>query len=226
MEELKEELKLVRRNKHPKLKEFEVELVEKRKEREWIAQLWKAYQLEVIEKLFSDEKIAAEEECEQAKSNLKEKLLHEFVEKKRKAQDPSENESESIDNDTEKRRSRRRADDRSRRGREQSVIPDTKLSEDQIEEDINLIGCDAFGRRKTKLPQLHDSYYADGKLFYDELFFEKGQAVKVNGTESYLGTIVAINSSEILITRDDSKSRIYLSQLRSGKITISKEAEK
>lgn len=69
----------------------------------------------------------------------------------------------------------------------------------------------------------------DGKLLYERRWFHRGQAVYVEGTEvsKFAANISAIVGTEVIMVKrasDNSKFRIYLHQLSSGKISIKRRA--
>jgi Sin3 histone deacetylase corepressor complex component SDS3 len=69
----------------------------------------------------------------------------------------------------------------------------------------------------------------DGKLLYERRWFHRGQAVYVEGTEvsKFSANISAIVGTDVIMVKrasDNSKFRIYLHQLSSGKISIKRRA--
>jgi Sin3 histone deacetylase corepressor complex component SDS3 len=69
----------------------------------------------------------------------------------------------------------------------------------------------------------------DGKLLYERRWFHRGQAVYVEGTEvsKFSANISAIAGTDVIMVKrasDNSKFRIYLHQLSSGKILIKRRA--
>lgn len=69
----------------------------------------------------------------------------------------------------------------------------------------------------------------DGKLLYERRWFHRGQAVFVEGTDvsKFSANISAIVGTDVIMVKrasDNSKFRIYLHQLSSGKITIKRRA--
>lgn len=69
----------------------------------------------------------------------------------------------------------------------------------------------------------------DGKLLYERRWFHRGQAVFVEGTDvsKFSANISAIVGTDVVMVKrasDNSKFRIYLHQLSSGKITIKRRA--
>lgn len=68
----------------------------------------------------------------------------------------------------------------------------------------------------------------DGKLLYERRWFCRGQSVYIEGTEvsKFPASISAISHDVIFVKRlsDNSKFRIFLHQLSSGKITIKRRA--
>lgn len=69
----------------------------------------------------------------------------------------------------------------------------------------------------------------DGKLLYERRWFHRGQAVYVEGTDvsKFSANISAIAGTDVIMVKrasDNSKFRIYLHQLSSGKISIKRRA--
>lgn len=69
----------------------------------------------------------------------------------------------------------------------------------------------------------------DGKLLYERRWFHRGQAVYVEGTDvsRFSANISAIVGTDVIMVKrasDNSKFRIYLHQLSSGKISIKRRA--
>lgn len=69
----------------------------------------------------------------------------------------------------------------------------------------------------------------DGKLLYERRWFHRGQAVYVEGTDvsKFSANISAIVGTDVIMVKrasDNSKFRIYLHQLSSGKISIKRRA--
>ncbi len=68
----------------------------------------------------------------------------------------------------------------------------------------------------------------DGKLFYQKRWFRRGQAVQVEPKhgDKFPGMISAIGSEAIWVrkTMDNTKIRIYLTQLAKGKFVLKRRA--
>ena len=73
-----------------------------------------------------------------------------------------------------------------------------------------------------------DSRIEEGKLFYEKRWFRRGQSVQVEGTkgERFPAMISAIGGDAIWVRKlnDNTKLRIYLSQLNKGKYTLKRRA--
>ncbi|XP_028295351.1 breast cancer metastasis-suppressor 1-like protein-A [Gouania willdenowi] len=76
----------------------------------------------------------------------------------------------------------------------------------------------------VKLDRHHHMARAeDGRLFYDNLWFCRGQAICINRKDEFptSAIITTINSDEMWFKRlDGTKSKLYISQLQKGKYTI------
>uniref|UniRef100_A0A673IUW7 Breast cancer metastasis-suppressor 1-like protein-A n=1 Tax=Sinocyclocheilus rhinocerous TaxID=307959 RepID=A0A673IUW7_9TELE len=69
----------------------------------------------------------------------------------------------------------------------------------------------------------HVARSEDGRLFYDNKWYSRGQAICINRKDEYptSATITTINHDEVWYKRlDGSKSKLYISQLQKGKYTI------
>jgi len=74
-----------------------------------------------------------------------------------------------------------------------------------------------------------DTRIEDGKLLYERRWFHRGQPVYVEGTDvsKFSANISAIVGTDVIMVKrasDNSKFRIYLHQLSSGKISIKRRA--
>uniref|UniRef100_A0A8C2WXX0 BRMS1 like transcriptional repressor b n=1 Tax=Cyclopterus lumpus TaxID=8103 RepID=A0A8C2WXX0_CYCLU len=69
----------------------------------------------------------------------------------------------------------------------------------------------------------HVARFEDGRLFYDNQWYCRGQAICINRKDEYPASaiITAINNDEVWFKRlDGTKSKLYISQLQKGKYTI------
>ncbi|XP_058612874.1 breast cancer metastasis-suppressor 1-like protein-A isoform X2 [Onychostoma macrolepis] len=69
----------------------------------------------------------------------------------------------------------------------------------------------------------HVARSEDGRLFYDNKWYSRGQAICISRKDEYptSATITTINHDEVWYKRlDGSKSKLYISQLQKGKYTI------
>ncbi|XP_064612354.1 sin3 histone deacetylase corepressor complex component SDS3-like isoform X2 [Liolophura sinensis] len=106
------------------------------------------------------------------------------------------------------------------------------LDEMEIMEDlkiINKVSGKPIHRKPNQTPTMHlelptEARIDDGRLYYDKRWFHRGQAVYAESKDTgrVSGVICAVGTQEIYIrkTTDNSKLRIYLSQLQKGKFTI------
>ncbi|GCC34830.1 breast cancer metastasis-suppressor 1-like protein-A [Chiloscyllium punctatum] len=71
--------------------------------------------------------------------------------------------------------------------------------------------------------QLHSARSEDGRLFYDGEWYSRGQTICIDKKDDFpiSATITTINNDEVWFKRtDNSKSKLYISQLQKGKYTI------
>ncbi|XP_065113461.1 breast cancer metastasis-suppressor 1-like protein-A isoform X1 [Paramisgurnus dabryanus] len=69
----------------------------------------------------------------------------------------------------------------------------------------------------------HVARSEDGRLFYDNKWYSRGQAICINKKDEYPSSaiITTVNHDEVWFKRlDGSKSKLYISQLQKGKYTI------
>ncbi|KAK9956176.1 hypothetical protein ABG768_013927 [Culter alburnus] len=69
----------------------------------------------------------------------------------------------------------------------------------------------------------HVARSEDGRLFYDNKWYSRGQAICINRKDEYpiSATITTVNQDEVWYKRlDGSKSKLYISQLQKGKYTM------
>lgn len=69
----------------------------------------------------------------------------------------------------------------------------------------------------------HVARSEDGRLFYDNQWYSRGQAICINRKDEYptSAIITTINNDEVWFKRlDGTKSKLYISQLQKGKYTI------
>lgn len=69
----------------------------------------------------------------------------------------------------------------------------------------------------------HVARSEDGRLFYDNQWYSRGQAICINRKDEYptSAIITTINNDEVWFKRlDGTKSKLYVSQLQKGKYTI------
>ncbi|XP_077076610.1 breast cancer metastasis-suppressor 1-like protein-A isoform X2 [Siphateles boraxobius] len=69
----------------------------------------------------------------------------------------------------------------------------------------------------------HVARSEDGRLFYDNKWYSRGQTICINRKDEYpiSATIINVNQDEVWYKRlDGSKSKLYISQLQKGKYTM------
>ncbi|CAH1404598.1 unnamed protein product [Nezara viridula] len=224
------------------------------KERLRLNQIWREHQIDITEKDFIAEKKAATKELEEKVVELKENLIQDMEEKRkiieaeRVSMELSGDSTESKPAMT--RKLRRRPNDpapipEKRRGKLASLPTNINflLDEKEIEADLKAIargvkpgssvrkpanGLQSLGPIIPDSTSSPDIRIEDGKLLYDRKWFHRGQTVFVEGKDlpKFPATISAIGSEAISVkkTIDNTKIRIYISQLIRGKVTIKRRA--
>jgi hypothetical protein len=83
-EQIRAEIASIWNGTHSKLLQQRRVLLKRQEEKILLAELWKAYQLGVAERLYQHEKAAAEREFEQQKNQIRDKMIQELLERKKK----------------------------------------------------------------------------------------------------------------------------------------------
>lgn len=83
-EQIKKEITSIWNGTHPKLVQQKRSLQKHQEEKVLLAESWKTYQLGIIEKLYQQERIAAEKEFETQRNQIRERMIQELLERKRK----------------------------------------------------------------------------------------------------------------------------------------------
>ncbi|CAC5357836.1 SUDS3 [Mytilus coruscus] len=220
------------------------------KERIRINEIWRDFELEVVEREYIKEKKATAKDFEEKKIDLKESLILEYEDKSKMI----ENERNSLDltgsnfmlSDTleskapSTRRLRRRPNDpmplpEKRRKASPDillVLIDFYLDDADILDDlriINKVSGKPFTKKITSSPPSpvennSELKIEDGRLFYDKRWFHRNQPVFIEGKDigKVNGVITAIGTQEIYVRKlsDNSKIKIYLSQLQKGRYIL------
>ncbi|KAK3595712.1 hypothetical protein CHS0354_025334 [Potamilus streckersoni] len=209
------------------------------KERQRLNEIWMEYEMAIIEREYIKEKKQSVIEFEERKVELREILIYDLEDKRRNI-DIERNTMELTGDSMEvkpasTRKLRRRPND-------PIPIPEKrrKLTPAQInfaldEEDIfydlriiNKVSGKPVNRKPLPPPSpiegLADVKIDDGRLYYDKRWFHRNQPVFVESRDNgkFSGVITAIGTNEIWIrkTSDNSKMRVYLSQLQKGKFML------
>ncbi|XP_052073378.1 sin3 histone deacetylase corepressor complex component SDS3-like isoform X2 [Mytilus californianus] len=214
------------------------------KERIRINEIWRDFELEVVEREYIKEKKATAKDFEEKKIDLKESLILEYEDKSKMI----ENERNSLDltdfmlSDTleskapSTRRLRRRPNDPmplpEKRRKASPVQIDFYLDDADILDDlriINKVSGKPFTKKITSSPPSpvennSELKIEDGRLFYDKRWFHRNQPVFIEGKDigKVNGVITAIGTQEIYVRKlsDSSKIKIYLSQLQKGRYIL------
>ncbi|VDI25132.1 sin3 histone deacetylase corepressor complex component SDS3-like isoform X3 [Mytilus galloprovincialis] len=216
------------------------------KERIRINEIWRDFELEVVEREYIKEKKATAKDFEEKKIDLKESLILEYEDKSKLI----ESERNSLDltgsnfmlSDTletkapSTRRLRRRPNDPmplpEKRRKASPVQIDFYLDDADIIDDlriINKVSGKPFTKKITSSPPSpiennSELKIEDGRLFYDKRWFHRNQPVFIEGKDigKLNGVITAIGTQEIYVRKlsDSSKIKIYLSQLQKGRYIL------
>ncbi|XP_013385354.1 sin3 histone deacetylase corepressor complex component SDS3 isoform X2 [Lingula anatina] len=244
--QLKKQLQQLEEGTLPEYLKRLKKLEQQYKERVRVNEVWYQYQADHVEKLFVAEKKASVDEFEQKKVELKENLIAELEDKKRMI----ENEKMTMEltgglwyladsmevKPVTTRKLRRRPNEPvpmpEKRKRSSPNQLNFLLDDSDIMDDLKIISK-ISGKPLSKKQQMYSSsncdtaYEAridDGKLYYDKRWFHKGQPVHLESKESgrVSGVISSVGSQEVWIRKitDNSKIRVYVSQLQKGKFTI------
>ncbi|KAI0227575.1 Sin3 histone deacetylase corepressor complex component SDS3 [Lamellibrachia satsuma] len=217
------------------------------KERVWVSEVWYNYVVELIEKDYIKEKRRSIETFEEKKIELNENLIMELEDKKKQI----ENERHTIEltgdsmevKPATTRKLRRRPNDPMPIPEKRRKTSPTQLNyflqEEEILEDLRIINK-VSGKpvnRKTVVQSVppascSDNVYEaridDGRLYFDKRWFHRGQGVFVESKElgKVAAVISAIGTMEVWLrkTSDNSKLRIYITQLQKGKYTLKRRA--
>eukprot|EP01114_Cavostelium_apophysatum_P023047 TRINITY_DN8560_c0_g3_i1.p1 TRINITY_DN8560_c0_g3~~TRINITY_DN8560_c0_g3_i1.p1 ORF type:complete len:404 (+),score=100.29 TRINITY_DN8560_c0_g3_i1:231-1442(+) len=247
VEALKKEQELISSGTHHLLQKRSKDLEEARLQKTWAAEKWKEYQIQNIEALFEAEKRQAEEDYKVDIKNLREKMLDNTLERKRKLVEEKNTMNISADG-TERvmtRTLRRRGgikdtkDTASYKKRLNPPSINYTLKEAEISDDLSVLlrntanssynnnSSSSTITRFSTLPaaKASDVYADKGKLHYHSQIFEKGKDIFVEAKQEsgkWYGVLVVISPAEIHIkSADGTKSRFSLAQLRSGRYSIS-----
>ncbi|XP_062600232.1 sin3 histone deacetylase corepressor complex component SDS3-like [Saccostrea cucullata] len=215
------------------------------KERIRINEIWREFELDVVEREYIKEKKASVKDFEEKKIELKENLILEFEEKKKNI----ENERNSMDltggfllsdsmeiKPVTTRKLRRRPNDPiplpEKRRKQTPAQLNLYLDEGDILEDlriINKVSGKPVSKKVTPHPSPMETIIAeakidDGRLYYDKRWFHRNQPVFVESKDmgKFTGVITAVGTQEIWIRKipDNCKMRISVGQLEKGQIFL------
>ncbi|XP_052219911.1 sin3 histone deacetylase corepressor complex component SDS3-like isoform X2 [Dreissena polymorpha] len=250
---LKKQLKQLEDGTLPEYLKRNKKIDQQYRERLKYMEVFKEYELEVIEREYKKEKKLAAKDFEEKKVDLKETLIADLEEKRRSVElERSQLEltgghcnfllSTSLDvNETKPmstRKLRRRPNDpvpmpEKRRKPASPAQINFCLDDTEIMDDlriINKVSGKPMGRKPSvptigPVDVIPDVKIDDGRLFFDKRWFHRNQPVFVECKETgnkFSGIITAIGTQEIWIrkTSDNSKIKIFLSQLQKGKFNL------
>ncbi|XP_061163640.1 sin3 histone deacetylase corepressor complex component SDS3-like isoform X1 [Saccostrea echinata] len=215
------------------------------KERIRINEIWREFELDVVEREYIKEKKASVKDFEEKKIELKENLILEFEEKKKNI----ENERNSMDltggfllsdsmeiKPVTTRKLRRRPNDPmplpEKRRKQTPAQLNLYLDEGDILDDlriINKVSGKPVSKKVTPHPSPIEAIIAeakidDGRLYYDKRWFHRNQPVFVESKDmgKFTGVITAVGTQEIWIRKipDNCKMRISVGQLEKGQIFL------
>lgn len=247
---LKKQLQQLEDGTLPEYLKRKKKIEQQHKERLKVADIFKEYEMEVIEREYIKEKKLAFKDFEEKKIDLKENLIADLEEKKRSIEmERSSLElsggsthfilSTSLDaieiKQVTTRKLRRRPNDPipipEKRRKPSPAQLNLFLDEVEIMDDlriINKVSGKPIGRKQVPpmapVDLVSDVKIDDGRLYYDKRWFHRNQPVIVEcrDTGKFSGVITAVGTQEIWIrkTSDSSKIKIYLSQLQKGKFVL------
>ncbi|ESP04119.1 hypothetical protein LOTGIDRAFT_54637, partial [Lottia gigantea] len=244
---LKKQLQMLSEGTLPEYIKRNKKIEQHYKERLALSEIWKDLQLKMVEREFIKEKEYIQKDFEEKKIDLKESLIMELEDKKRSV----EGEKSVLDLNGDfmdmtrpvmTRKLRRRPNEpipvpEKRRKPTANILYNILLTnEDEIMRDIQYLNK-ITGKpvKKTMLSTSsidgnvnNEMRIEDGKLYYDKRWFQRNHPVFVESKEGGKthGIITGIGTQEIWIrkTSDNSKLRIYLSQLQKAKYILRRRA--
>lgn len=244
---LKKQLQQLKDGCHPDYNRRLKKMEQAYRDRLRLADLLKDYEIACVEREYSKEKKSAEIELEEKIIELKESLILEFEEKKRMIENersiieltgvcfPDCMEVKPVTT----RKLRRRPNDPLPMPEKRRKTSPTQLNylldENAVMEDLRIINKGkpfslVKKQSSSDLPITatdgppFDVKIEDGKLCYEKRWFHRSQTVYVESkdTGKFAGVISSVGVTEIWVrkTSDNSKIRVYVSQLQKGKYTI------
>ncbi|XP_041348987.1 sin3 histone deacetylase corepressor complex component SDS3-like isoform X2 [Gigantopelta aegis] len=239
---LKKQLQMLQSGILPEYIKRNKKIDQQYRERLRMNEIWRDLELEMVERDYIKEKKSAVKDFEEKKIDLKESLIAELEEKKRII------ESERVSMDLNggvldfmevkpinTRKLRRRPNEPmplpEKRRKPSPAQVNFVLDENEINDDlriINKVSGRPFQKKVTPPPAMIDCVsdvkMEDGKLFYDKRWFHRNQPIYVESKEGgkICGVITGVGAQEIWVrkTSDNTKLRIYLSQLQKGKYIL------
>lgn len=243
--QLKKQLDMLTKGSLPEYQKRLRKIDQQYKERLRAAELWKDIELELMEREYHKEKKDAAREFEDKKIDLKDNLIIELKEKRLSI------ETERMNMDLNNgdfmdvkpimtRKLRRRPNDPmpmpEKRRKPSPAQLNFNLDETEISDDLRILNK-VSGKPLAKKPQPSplpivditlDVKIDDGKLFCDKRWFHRNQPVIVESKEGgkVYGVITGIGTQEVWIRKsaDNSKLRIYVSQLQKGRYTLQRRS--
>mmetsp|Transcript_40483 Transcript_40483/g.65225 ORF Transcript_40483/g.65225 Transcript_40483/m.65225 type:complete len:281 (-) Transcript_40483:143-985(-) len=215
------------------------------KERIRVNEIWREFELDVVEREYIKEKKASVKDFEEKKIELKENLIVELGEKKKNI----ENERHSMDltggfllsdsmeiKPVTTRKLRRRPNDPmplpEKRRKQNPAQLNLFLDDEDIMDDlriINKVSGKPVSKKVTPHPSpiepiIAEAKIDDGRLYYDKRWFHRNQPVFVESKDmgKFTGVITTVGTQEIWIRKipDNCKMRISVGQLEKGQIFL------
>ncbi|XP_022337531.1 sin3 histone deacetylase corepressor complex component SDS3-like isoform X4 [Crassostrea virginica] len=215
------------------------------KERIRVNEIWREFELDVVEREYIKEKKASVKDFEEKKIELKENLIVELEEKKKNI----ENERHSMDltggfllsdsmeiKPVTTRKLRRRPNDPmplpEKRRKQNPAQLNLFLDDEDIMDDlriINKVSGKPVSKKVTPHPSpiepiIAEAKIDDGRLYYDKRWFHRNQPVFVESKDmgKFTGVITTVGTQEIWIRKipDNCKMRISVGQLEKGQIFL------
>ncbi|CAH1801828.1 unnamed protein product [Owenia fusiformis] len=239
--QLKKQLQQLKEGTLPEYMKRLKKIDQQYKERLRMADIWRDYEITMVENDYLCEKRYSAKEFEEKKIDLKENLIIELEEKKKNMEadraaleltgDPMEVKPVMT------RKLRRRPNDPmpmpEKRRKQSPTQLNYELDDHEIMEDLRIISK-ISGKplnRKPHIPPLsgidtpnYDARIEDGRLYYEKRWFHRGQPVYIEGKDigKVNAVISAVGTQDVWVRKlhDNSKIKISVAQLQKGRYTL------
>ena len=244
---MKNEQEAIQSEDHHGYKRSMLDLEHQKEQRLKAADFWKKYQLQNIDVIYEAETKQIQDEFENEKALLKEKMIHQNSDKTKKIME-EKNLLNLVDSEKHKTRKRGAREDKSHKN--QHNVPlhnppsiEYTLNDHDILEDLAMIKkavqchptytrlersgmVSNFNTREIPTKRINQEVFVSkGRLHYFDTVLDKGMEISISSslchTAKWTGVICDITPAEIQITTPETtKARFSLSHLRTKKIQI------